>query len=85
MTWLDETIGGWGAAILTGVVVTAAAPVLLPAVGSLLRPVVKGIITAGLTLADTLQETVAEGREQLDDLIAEVRAERAASGHRQTP
>lgn len=79
MAWLDETLGGWGTTILAGVVVTIAAPVVLPALGSILRPVVKGMLTAGLTFAEALQETVAEGREKLGDLIAEIEAERAVN------
>jgi hypothetical protein len=85
MAWLDETLGGWGTTVLTGIVATVAVPVLLPVIGSILRPVVKEAIKAGLTLADTLQESVAEGREQLDDLLAEVRAERAMSARQKMP
>lgn len=85
MAWLNETLGGWGTTVLTGIVVTMAAPTLLPVVGNLPRPVVKEAIKAGLTLANTLPETVAEGWEQLEDLIAGVRAERAASAGQDRP
>lgn len=85
MAWLDETLGGWGATVLTGIVATVVVPILLPVIGSILRPVMKEAIKAGLTLADTLQETVAEGREQLEDLIAEVQTERAVSARQKMP
>ncbi len=85
MAWLDETLGGWGTTVLTGVVVTMAAPLVLPVIGSMLRPLVKEVIKAGLTLADTLQETVTEGQEQLGDLIAEVQAERAVNARQKMP
>ena len=39
----------------------------------------KGLIKGSLSLADSLQEVIAEGSEQLSDLIAEVKAERAAT------
>jgi hypothetical protein len=41
--------------------------------------VAKGLIKGGLYIADSLQEIVAEGGEQLSDLIAEVQAERTAT------
>jgi hypothetical protein len=75
MALLDGVFSGWGATVLIGVGVAIAAPVLLPAVGAVIRPVAKGLIKGGLLLADSLQELVAEGQEQLSDLVAEARAE----------
>lgn len=75
MAWLDETFGSWGTTVLTGIVVTVAAPVLLPVVGAILRPLLKETIKLGLALAGMLQETLAEGGEQLSDLMAEAKAE----------
>jgi hypothetical protein len=75
MALLDDVFSGWGATVLIGVGVAIAAPVLLPAVGAVIRPVAKGLIKGGLLLADSLQELVAEGQEQLSDLVAEARAE----------
>jgi len=79
MASLDDLFSGWGTTVLIGVGVALAAPALLPAVGTIVRPVAKGLIKGGLYLADTLQEVVAESGEQLGDLIAEVKAERAAA------
>lgn len=42
-----------------------------------LRPVAKELIRKGLALADSVQEFVAEGKEHLSDLIAEVAYERS--------
>lgn len=84
MAWLDETLGGWGSTVLTSVVVTTVAPVLLPAIGTLLRPVIKGAIKLSLVMVDTMQDTLAEGGEQLSDLIAEAKAEYDASAHQRS-
>lgn len=79
MAWLDDAFSGWGTTVLVGVGVVLAAPVLFPAAGEVIRPVAKGLIKGGLQLVDSLQEIIAEGSEQLSDLVAEVKAERAAS------
>jgi Protein of unknown function (DUF5132) len=79
MASLDDLFSGWGTTVLIGVGVALAAPALLPVVGAVVRPVAKGLIKGGLALADTLQEVVAESGEQLSDLVAEVKAERAAT------
>jgi len=84
MALLDDVFSGWGTAVLIGVGVTLAAPELLPAVGVAVRPVAKGLIKGGLYLADSLQEIIAEGSEQLSDLVAEVKAERAATSETET-
>jgi hypothetical protein len=75
MAFLDEVFSGWGTTVLIGVGVALAAPTLLPAVGAVVRPVAKGVIKGGLFVADSLQGLVAEGAEQLSDLVAEARTE----------
>jgi type IV secretory pathway TrbL component len=47
--------------------------------GEGLRSVAKGAIKGYLTVADRVQEATAEMRENIDDVAAEVRAERAAA------
>jgi hypothetical protein len=79
MAWLDDALSGWGTTVLIGVGVAIAAPVLLPAVGAVIRPVAKGLIKGGLHVADSLKEMVAEGGEQISDLVAEAKAEYTAS------
>jgi hypothetical protein len=77
MALLDDVLGNLGTTLLIGVGAALVAPVLLPVVGAVLRPVAKGLIKGGLYLVDAAQEIVAEGSEQLSDLVAEVQAERA--------
>ena len=50
---------------------------LLPAVGTLLRPIAKNAIKGGMYAADYVQSAVAEVRERAEDLTAEARAEHA--------
>jgi Protein of unknown function (DUF5132) len=75
---LDDVFSGWGTTVLIGVGVALAAPVLLPAAGAVVRPVAKGLIKGGLFVVDSMKELLAEGQEQLSDLVAEARAEYAA-------
>lgn len=75
MEWLENVLGGWGSTLLTGVGVALAAPLVLPIVGAVVRPVAKGAMKGGLYLADSAQQLIAEGAEQVSDLVAEARAE----------
>lgn len=61
--------------IVLGVGVALVAPVVLPAVAALMRPLAKGVIKGGLVLTDKMKEMTAEGSEQVSDLVAEVKAE----------
>ena len=79
MALLDNVLSGWSTTLLVGVGVALAAPVLLPVAGAIIRPVAKGLIKGGLFVADSLKELVAEGSEQVSDLVAEARAEYNAS------
>ena len=67
---------------LTNILVVAGvallAPMVLPVVVSMARPIVKGVIKGGMALADKAQELVAETGEQISDIMAEAKAERAA-------
>jgi hypothetical protein len=75
MAFLEDMVkGSWGAA-LVGVGVALAAPTVLPAVGSALRPLLKSAVKGGVFLYDAVKESVAEAGEQLNDMVAEVRAE----------
>ena len=68
-------IKGWGGGLLIGVGAALAAPVILPAAGAVVRPVAKGLIWGVLVAGDKVKELFAETREQMNDLVAEVRAE----------
>ncbi len=51
------------------------APKLLPAVGRMFRPVVKGIVKAGYSATMAARQTFAEATEQVEDIVAEARSE----------
>ena len=55
-----------------------AAPIVLPAVASVSRPLAKTLIKGYLALTDMVKEFSAEAQEQVSDLVAEVKAERTA-------
>jgi hypothetical protein len=64
--------------LLPGMAVGIAAalgPKLLPAVGALLRPIVKTAVRAGYATAVATRGVVAEAGEQVQDMIAEVRSD----------
>ncbi|MDD3581730.1 MAG: DUF5132 domain-containing protein [Desulfobacca sp.] len=69
---------GYGTSILVGAGVALVAPVILPAVATIIRPVAKATIKGGLMLADKVKEIAAEASEQVSDLVAEARAEHSA-------
>jgi hypothetical protein len=88
---------GVGAALLEaelipGILIGAGAVLLgkmFPQVRSAVRPMVKGVVGAGLAMADKAREMVAEANEQVQDMVAEVRSERgeqrtATGSQRQT-
>jgi hypothetical protein len=75
MALFDDLLSGWGSTVLIGVGVAIAAPVLLPAVGAVVRPVVKGLVKGGLLVADSLKELAADGAKQVGDLVAEAKSE----------
>jgi Protein of unknown function (DUF5132) len=78
MAWYDSafTLSWPNAAVAVGVMVLA--PVLLPAVGYVVRPLIKGVVKAGLTARDLAAGFVEETGEQLSDLVAEAKAEHYA-------
>lgn len=60
-----------------GVAIGAAvlAPMVVPALGKALRPVAKEAIKGFLALSEKARETLAEANEQMQDLVAEAKAE----------
>ena len=77
MNFLKDAFKGSLTNILVVVGVAILVPVVLPVVVTMARPVVKGLIKGGMALADKAQEFVAGTGEQVSDLMAEVRTERA--------
>ena len=65
----------WIPGLLLGVAAMMA-PNLVPKIGQGLRPLIKGAVRAGYSVAERTRETVAEASEQLQDIVAEVRAEK---------
>jgi Protein of unknown function (DUF5132) len=87
MALLEDLMKAEGSGpLVLGVGALLLAPTLLPAVGRMLRPVVKGAIKSGITI---YEETYAGMKEATGDLVAEARAElehehrsdRAEKGH----
>ena len=80
--------------LIPGILIGAGAvlaPKLLPALGSMLRPIVKGVVKAGYSATVAVREMAAEAGEEVEDIIAEARSEHEAgdgagvSGQRSAP
>jgi hypothetical protein len=72
----DNGLKGAVPSILVVLGVVLAAPIVLPAVAAVSRPLAKTLIRGYLTLADMAKEFSAGAGEQISDLVAEVKAER---------
>jgi len=79
MALLDDGLKGAVPSILVVLGVALAAPIVLPAVAAVSRPLAKTLIKGYLALADTVKEYTAEAGEQISDLMAECQAERTAA------
>lgn len=77
MALFEDITKGPISTVLIGIGVAMVAPTVFPAVASGLRPLAKALVRGGLTLYDAAKEGVAEAGEQLNDLVAETRAEMA--------
>ncbi len=78
MGTFDEGLKGAVPSMLVVVGVALAAPLVLPAVAAVSRPLAKTLIKGYLALADTFKEYAAEAGENISDLLAECKAEHAA-------
>lgn len=79
MALLEDMVkGNVGTGLAVGIGAAVLAPVVLPALGGLLRPVAKGVIKAGLIVYDKGREATASLSEMTGDLAAEARAEMQA-------
>jgi Protein of unknown function (DUF5132) len=78
MAWYDKALSFSWPNVLVVVGAAALVPVLLPSLGYVVRPLVKGVVKAGLTVKDGAVGFVAEAGEQLSDLVAEAKAEHYA-------
>jgi Protein of unknown function (DUF5132) len=55
---------------------------VIPGLGPALRPVVKGAVQMGYSAMTLIQDAVAEAGEQVQDMVAEVKAENEARASR---
>lgn len=62
-----------GLAVGAGVVLLA--PVVIPVIGSILKPVAKAVIKGGLLAYEGVKMSIAETKETLEDLAAEAKSE----------
>ncbi len=76
MAVLDKGLKGAVPSILVVLGVALAAPIVLPAVAAVSRPLAKTLIRGYLALSDMAKEFAAEAGEQISDLMAEVQSER---------
>ncbi len=65
--------------ILIGIGAAVAAPVVIPALAAVGRPLAKGAIKGVLLVTDQISELAAEVGEQWSDLVAEAQAERSGA------
>jgi hypothetical protein len=70
---LDDLMTGKGLAISVGAILLA--PVVLPALAGLARPMAKAAIKGGILVYEKSRETAAELSEVFEDLVAEAKAE----------
>jgi hypothetical protein len=78
MAFYDDAVKFLWPNALVVVGVAVLAPVLLPTVGYVVRPLVRGVVKAGLTVKDLAVGFVEESGEQVSDLMAEAKAEHYA-------
>ncbi len=75
MSWYRDLAKGYMPSLAIGVGVALLAPVILPAVASIFRPLVKGAVMGVFTVADSVKELTVSTGKQLTDLYAEAKAE----------
>lgn len=63
-----------------GVGVVLLAPVVVPIIGSVLKPLAKGVIKGGLLAYEGAKVSIAETKETFEDIAAEAKAEIAHTG-----
>lgn len=63
-----------------GVGVVLLAPVIVPIIGSVLKPLAKGVIKGGLLAYEGAKVSIAETKETFEDIAAEAKAEIAHTG-----
>jgi hypothetical protein len=80
MSWVEDAMEKPLRTILIGGAILVAAPIVLPVLAGSLRPVAKKAVRGCLILSGRTKELVAEAKEQMNDLVAEAKAEGSATG-----
>ncbi len=65
----------FGGAVAIGAAAVLLAPVILPVLAGVLRPIAKGVIKGGILAFEGARVAIAETKETLEDLAAEARSE----------
>jgi|SRR5262245_37401470 len=76
MALFEDVFVGWGSGALVGVGAVVAAPIVLPRVGALLRPVAKGLIKGYFAVTDAVRGGVAETKQAVVSRAAQAQATR---------
>lgn len=61
--------------LAVGAGVVLLAPVIIPVIGGILKPVAKAVIKGGLLAYEGTKVSIAEAKETLEDLAAEAKSE----------
>ena len=67
-----------GSAIAIGAGVVLLAPIVIPVVASVMKPLAKAVIKGGLLTYENVKIAIAETSETIEDIAAEARSEIAA-------
>ncbi len=73
MKFIPKGLTAGNLAIGVGIVLLA--PIVLPVLGSIAKPMIKAAIKGGLVAYEGLRVAIAEAKESLEDLTAEARSE----------
>jgi hypothetical protein len=73
MKFLNGSLSVSSLAVGAGVVLLT--PVVIPVVGSILKPVAKAVIKGGLIAYESAKVSIAETKETMEDLTAEAKSE----------
>jgi hypothetical protein len=84
MSLFEDVPKSWFSSSILAVGAILVAPTVIPALGSALRPLAKALVKNGITVYDSAKELIAEAGEELNDMVAEARAERERESQPET-
>lgn len=82
MKLFGASISEFGGAMIIGAGVVLLAPVVIPIVASVMKPLAKAAIKGGILAYEGAKVAVAEAKEAVEDIAAEAKAELAESQKR---